>query len=88
MRDYEQQKNEAPQKGKKVANDYDPRWKRFGGMKPFQVWEKGNADDLKKPYKDPDVWDPPPPKPKRDNINRGFNREKIKILLWKRFRYF
>ena len=78
MRDYEQQKNEAPQKGKKMGNDYDPRWKRFGGMKPFQVWEKGNADDLKKPYKDPDVWDPPPPKPKRDNINRGFNREKAK----------
>ena len=75
MRDYDQPK-ESRQKGNKGGNEYDPRWKRFGGMKPFQVWEAGNADDLKKPYKDPDVWDPPPPKPKKDNVNKGFNRER------------
>ena len=76
MRDYDQPKKEIPQKGNKGGNDYDPRWKRFGGIKPFQVWEQGNADDLKKPYKDPDVWDPPPPKPKKDNKNKGYNRER------------
>ena len=75
MRDYDQPK-EGRQKSNKGGNEYDPRWKRFGGMKPFQVWEQGNADDLKKPYKDPDVWDPPPPRPKKDNVNRGFNRER------------
>ena len=69
--DYNQQNENAPKR--KGGNEYDPRWKRFGGMKPFQVWEQGNADDFRKPYKDPDVWDPPPPK-KKDN--RGFNREK------------
>jgi len=76
MRDYDQPKSQPQQKANKGGNDYDPRWKRFGGMKPFQVWEQGNADDLKKPYKDPDVWGPPPPKPKKDNENRGFNRQR------------
>ena len=76
MRDYDQPPMNEQKQNNKGQNDYDPRWKRFGGMKPFQVWEKGNADELKKPYKDPDVWDPPPPKPKRDNQNRGFNRER------------
>jgi len=71
--DYNQQNENAPKK--KGGNEYDPRWKRFGGMKPFQVWEEGNADDFKKPYKDPDVWGPPPSK-KKDNGNRGFNRDK------------
>ena len=76
MRDYDQPKKENPQKGNKGGNEYDPRWKRFGGIKPFQVWEQGNADELKKPYKDPDVWDPPPSKPKKDNKNKGYNRER------------
>ena len=76
MRDYDQPKNDDNySKGNKGGNEYDPRWKRFGGIKPFQVWEQGNANELKKPYKDPDVWDPPPPK-KKDNVNRGFNRER------------
>jgi hypothetical protein len=64
MRDYDQPKNDDFSRGNKGGNEYDPRWKRFGGIKPFQVWEKGNANELKKPYKDPDVWDPPPPKKK------------------------
>ena len=76
MRDYDEPKNQPQQKANKGGNDYDPRWKRFGGMKPFQVWEQGNADELKKPNKDPDVWGPPPPKSKRDNENRGFNRQR------------
>ena len=65
MRDYDQPKNDDVSRGNKGGNEYDPRWKRFGGIKPFQVWEQGNANELKKPYKDPDVWDPPPPKKKR-----------------------
>ena len=76
MRDYDQPKNEIKQRPQQ--NDYDPRWKRFGGMKPFEVWEKGNPDDLKKPKKDPDVWSPPKIKPKNNNINRGFDRERAK----------
>ena len=76
MRDYDQPKNEIKQR--QQQNDYDPRWKRFGGMKPFEVWEKGNPDDLKKPKKDPDVWSPPKIKPKNNNINRGFDRERAK----------
>ena len=76
MRNYEQSRNDAPQKGKKNRGEYDPRWKRFGGIKPFQVWEQGNADELKKPYKEVDVLEPPSPKPKKDNVNKGFNRER------------
>ena len=76
MRNYDHPRNDAPQKGNKGGNEYDPRWKRFGGIKPFQVWEQGNVNELKKPYKDPDVWDPPLSKPKKDNINKGFNRER------------
>ena len=76
MRDYDQPKNEIKQRPQQ--NDYDPRWKRFGGMKPFEVWEKGNPDDLKKPKKDPDVWSPPKIKPKNNNINRGFDRDRAK----------
>ena len=76
MRDYEPPKNEI--KSKPQQNEYDPRWKRFGGMKPFEVWEKGNPDDLKKPKKDPDVWSPPKIKPKNNNKNPGFDRERAK----------
>ena len=66
MRDYDDQPmNKGGPRQNKGGNEYDPRWKRFGGIKPFQVWEQGNADELKRPYKDPDVWDPPPPKKKR-----------------------
>ena len=27
---------------------YDPRWKRFGGMRPFEAWEKDNQKIQKK----------------------------------------
>ena len=76
MRDYEPPKQEI--KSKPQQNPNDPRWKRFGGLRPFEVWEKGNnPDDLKKPKKDPDVWSPPKIKPK-SNQNQGFNRERAK----------
>ena len=53
MRDYiPPEKNNNQNQNQK--NEYDPRWKRFGGKKPFQVWKDGGADDLKKPYRDPD----------------------------------
>ena len=54
---------------------YDPRWKRFGGMRPFEVWEKDEPEDPKE--RDPDVWSPPKVKPNQ-NQNRGFNRERAK----------
>ena len=76
MRDYEPPKQEI--KSKPQQNPNDPRWKRFGGLRPFEVWEKGNnPDDLKKPKKDPDVWSPPKIKPK-SNQNQGFNRERAR----------
>ena len=71
MRDYEEPKNEIKQQ----KNEYDPRWKRFGGMRPFEVWEKGEPEDKKE--RDPDVWSPPKVKPK-NNQNRGFDRERAK----------
>jgi hypothetical protein len=49
---------------------YDPRWKIFGGMRPFEVWEKDEPEDPKE--RDPDVWSPP----KVNSNNRGFNRER------------
>jgi len=77
MRDFEQPKNEVKPK-QQQQNEFDPRWKRFGGMKPFEVWEKGNPEDLKKHNRDPDVWSPPKAKPKDNNKNPGFNRERAK----------
>ena len=77
MRDYqpEQQREEI----KKTPNkkEYDPRWERFGGIKPFDVWKKGNnPDELKKPKRDPNsVFTP---QNKQKNQNQGFNRERAK----------
>ena len=80
MRDYEPPKEPKENIIKSNKNEYDPRWERFGGLKPFQIWEKGNnPDDLKKPKKDPDVWSPPKNKPKSNyKPNPGFNRERAK----------
>ena len=50
---------------------YDPKWKRFGGMRPFEVWEKDEPEDPKE--RDPDVWSPPKVKPN----NKGFNRGRL-----------
>ena len=38
---------------------------KFGDMTFFQVLKKGNADEIKMPYKDPDFWGAPPPKLKK-----------------------
>ena len=62
MRNNQEQKNEI---------QYDPKWKRFGGMRPFEVWEKDEPEDPKE--RDPDVWSPPKVKPN----NRGFNRGRL-----------
>ena len=81
MRDYEPPKSEIQMENKPrpQQNPNDPRWKRFGGLRPFEVWEKGNnPDDLKKPKKDPDVWSPPKLKPKPKSENLKFNRERAK----------
>ena len=76
MRDYNP--NPEPLKHEKNksenVNQYDPRWERFGGMKPFEVWKKGNADELKRPRRDPNSVFTPQNKQK----NQGFNRERAK----------
>ena len=57
------------------VNEHDPRWERFGGMKPFEVWKKGNPNELKKPKRDPNsVFNPQ----NKKNQNQGFNRERAK----------
>ena len=48
MRNNQEQKNEI---------QYDPKWERFGGMRPFEIWEKDEPEDPKE--RDPDVWSPP-----------------------------
>ena len=69
MRDYDNNKNDND-------NGYDPRWKRFGGVKPFQ-WKKQENYDDKKIEKDPYQWEPPRPKttqePKKFDRNKAQN---------------
>ena len=81
MRDY----NPTPQpvkneKNQKIDNnnEYDPRWERFGGIKPFEVWKKGNPNELKKPRRDPNSVFTPQIKKNFNNQNQGFNRERAK----------
>jgi len=81
MRDY----NPTPQpvkneKNQKIDNnnEYDPRWERFGGIKPFEVWKKGNPNELKKPRRDPNSVFTPQNKKNFNNQNQGFNRERAK----------
>ena len=62
MLNNQEQKNEI---------QYDPKWERFGGMRPFEIWEKDEPEDPKE--RDPDVWSPPKVKPN----NRGFNRGRL-----------
>ena len=71
MRDNDEPKNEIKQQ----KNEYDPRWKRFGGMRPFEIWEKSDPEDPKD--RDPDVWSPPKVKP-NNNQKRGFDRNRAK----------
>ena len=81
MRDYnptpQPVKNEKNQKTDN-NNDYDPRWERFGGIKPFEVWKKGNPNELKKPRRDPNSVFTPQNKKNFNNQNQGFNRERAK----------
>jgi hypothetical protein len=81
MRDYnptpQPVKNEKNQKTDN-NNDYDPRWERFGGIKPFEVWKKGNPNELKKPRRDPNSVFTPQIKKNFNNQNQGFNRERAK----------
>ena len=62
MRNNQEQKNEI---------QYDPKWERFGGMRPFEIWEKDEPEDPKE--RDPDVWSPPKVKPN----NKGFDRGRL-----------
>ncbi len=39
--------------------------KILSNIKSFQVWGRGDADNLKKPYKEPKVMDPPISKKKQ-----------------------
>ena len=50
MRDYEPPKQQNSKNENKNNNnkEYDPRWKHFGGVKPFQIWDKGNEDKIPK----------------------------------------
>ena len=45
----------------------------FWDMAFFRVWKQGNVDELKIPYKDPDIWGAPPSKLKKKIENREFN---------------
>ena len=79
MRDYvetkkEEKKEPSNQIQNQKENKNDPRWERFGGVKPFEVWKKDNKEEPKKQKRDPDVWSPPKTKPKNINVNQGLNR--------------
>ena len=77
MRDYQPEQPREEIKKTPNKKEYDPRWERFGGIKPFDVWKKGNnPDELKKPKRDPNsVFTP---QNKQKNQNQGFNRERAK----------
>ena len=77
MRDYQPEQPREEIKKTPNKKEYDPRWERFGGIKPFDVWKKGNnPDELKKPKRDPNsVFTP---QNKQRNQNQGFNRERAK----------
>ena len=77
MRDYQSEQPREEIKKTPNKKEYDPRWERFGGIKPFDVWKKGNnPDELKKPKRDPNsVFTP---QNKQKNQNQGFNRERAK----------
>jgi len=77
MRDYQPEQPREQIKKTPNKKEYDPRWERFGGIKPFDVWKKGNnPDELKKPKRDPNsVFTP---QNKQKNQNQGFNRERAK----------
>ena len=76
MRNYDEPKKDENKIIIPKQNPNDPRWKRFGGMRPFEVWEKGNnPDDLKKPIPSKNK---PKPTNQNQNQNQGFNRERAK----------
>ena len=49
MRDFDSDKSNQSNANNNNEQKYNPRWARFGGKEPFQVWKDGSADDLKKP---------------------------------------
>ena len=81
MRDYVEPKKEekkvpSNQNQNQNQKEYDPRWERFGGVKPFE-WKKENKEEPRNQKRDPDKWSPPKNKP-RNNINQGFNRDRAR----------
>lgn len=48
MRDYDNNNYNRPRPSNNKY-EYDPRWERFGGKKPFQCWEDGAPDDNPRP---------------------------------------